>query len=73
MSRDIHCMSIDSGLSLDIIDLEVHIEQLLKWLRYGKAVTKKELIGVIRHIRGKADHMEYELKKAGYEYMEVKE
>lgn len=66
-----HYLKINSQLGQDIVSLDVPFEQLRAWLSYGKCVTKKDVIEIVRRIRGVADHIEYTLKRAGYEYMDA--
>lgn len=66
-----HYLRINSQLGRDIVSLDVPFEQLRSWLSYGKCVNKKDVIEIVRRIRSRADHIEYEMKKAGYEYMDA--
>ena len=66
-----HYLKIDSQLGRDIVSLDVPFEQLRSWLKYEKCVTKKDVIELVRRIRCTADHIEYTMKKAGYEYMDA--
>ena len=65
-----HYLKINSQLGRDIVSLDAPFEQLRAWLRNEKDVTTKDVIEIVRRIRGVADHIEYTLKKAGYEYMD---
>ena len=67
-----HFLLKDSQLGHDIITLDVPFEQLRAWLRYEKYVTKKELIELVHRIKMTADHIEYQLKKSGFDYMDKK-
>ena len=67
-----HFLLKDSQLGHDIISLDVPFEQLRSWLSYEKCVTKTDIINIVRKIRATADHIEYTLKKAGFEYMDKK-
>ena len=66
-----HYLKINSQLGQDIVSLDVPFEMLRSWLKYEKCVSKKDIIELVRWIRGTADHIEYTLKKAGYEYMDA--
>ncbi len=52
----------------DIIGMDVVFEQIRAWVSYGKDLTKKDIIFMMRRIRGYAENIERRTANAGTEY-----
>jgi len=58
----------DSQFVNDIIEMDVLFEQLRAWVRYEQDLTKRQIVAKMRVIRGCADRIERETRKAGFSY-----